>query len=98
MVLGKAVHLRVPLGGGQRLQSQPLLKTNDAVLHFERIAAQFDEGDEGRYRQSEKPGGRNTSMVPKVEDGEDYVGEQKKGQDKVIRRIEAAMFLEVLRR
>src|ERR1039457_809661 len=100
LALGEPVDLRVPLDWGKSLQAQPFLKPDDAVLHLERVAAKLDKWDEYDERQHQEPCGRDARIRPmanQVEDGEDQVGNQNEGENKVVGRVETLMTLEALR-
>ena len=97
LILAEVINLRVPLSRSQTLQPQPLLQPDDTVLHFKRVLAKLEKSNERDDRNNQQPGGRYAPVMDLVEDSEDQVGNQEEEKNKVKRRIEPGMILEILR-
>jgi len=98
LVFSKVVDLRVPLGRGQGLQAKALFEADDAVLYFERITAQFSEGNEHGDGEDHHPLGKPAEMLERVAAHDEQVHGENGGEDKVVGGVVPGMVLETLRR
>ena len=73
----------MPFDGGKRLQAKTLFKADDAVLHPERVLAQPEKEDDRSDRQHHQPRAIEVEMVDQVDDGDDQVCNQNRGEKKV---------------
>ena len=105
LIFREAVDLAVPLGGGERLETNPLFEPDDAVLNFEGVGADAEDGDEHGYGKDDEPlsidkpviieGAVLAKFVSKVETHDD-VHDKDCEQNQVKGGVEAGMLLEAL--
>jgi len=96
LVLGEAIDLRVPFGGGEGLQAEAFFEADDAILNLEGIGAHLDPGDEDGDREDQEPSGMDVVVVIEVDEGEQEVGDQDEEEEEVEGRIEPTVVLQVL--
>ena len=97
LILAQAVDLRVPFRRRQRLQAQPLLQPDNAILDLDWVFADLEENDDRRGRQNHKPTAAPAHMAHQVNNAIDQVKQDNEGQNHVKGGVKPCVIFETLR-